>query len=47
MMLRDYIAIVPILRLPDCEKQFVVTIDASDLAIGAILEQNLGSKLQK
>ena len=36
----------PVFRLPDFEKQFVVTTDASDVAVGAILEQNLGSGLQ-
>ena len=35
----------PVMRLPDFEKQFVVTTDASDVAVGAILEQNLGSGL--
>ena len=39
-------ATTPILRLPDFEKQFVVMTDASDVAVGAILEQNFGSGLQ-
>ena len=39
-------ATAPILRLPDFERQFVVTTDASDVAIGAILEQDFGSGLQ-
>ena len=34
------------LRLPDFDQQFVVTTDASDVAVGAILEQNFGSGLQ-
>ena len=36
----------PVLRLPDFEKQFVVTTDTSDVAVGAILEQDFGSGLQ-
>ena len=33
----------PILCLPDFEKQFVVMRGASDVAVGAILEQDFGS----
>ena len=36
----------PILRLPDFEKQFFVTADASDVVVGAIMEQDFGSRLQ-
>ena len=39
-------ATVPVLRLPDFERQFIVTTDASDVAIGEILEQDFGSGLQ-
>ena len=36
----------PVLRLPDFERQFVVTTDVSDVAVGAILEQDFGNGLQ-
>ena len=45
-VLKVAIATAPILRLPDFERQFVITTDASDVAIGAILEQNFGSGMQ-
>ena len=38
-------ATTPVLRLPDFERQLVVMTDASDVAIGAILEQDFGSGL--
>ena len=44
--LKVAIATAPILRLPDFERQFVITTDASDVAIGAILEQDFGLGLQ-
>ena len=40
------IATAPVLCLPDFEQQFVIMTDASDVAIGAILEQDFGSSLQ-
>ena len=36
----------PVLKLPDFERPFVVTTDASDAAVGAILEQDYGNGLQ-
>ena len=33
----------PTPRLPDFEKEFVVKTDGSDVAVGAILEQDFGS----
>ena len=44
--LKVAMATAPVLRLPDFEEQFMVTTDASDVAIGAILEQDFGSGLQ-
>ena len=44
--LKVAIATAPILRLPDFERQFVITTDASDVAIGTILEQDFGLGLQ-
>ena len=46
LALKAAMATTPVLRLPDFERQFVVTTDASDVAIGAILEQDFGSGLQ-
>ena len=40
-------ATMPILCRSNFERQFVVMIDASDVAIGAILEQDFGSGLQE
>ena len=35
----------PVLKLPDFGRQFVVTTDASDTTVGAILEQDFGNGL--
>ena len=40
--LKVAIATAPVLHLLDFERQFVITIDASDVAIRAILEQDFG-----
>ena len=40
------LATAPILLLPDFELPFVITTDASEAAVGAILEQNQGRGLQ-
>ena len=40
------LTIAPVLKLPDFDRQFVVTTDASDAAVGAILEQDFGNGLQ-
>ena len=46
MALNVAMVTAPVLHLPDFEQQFVVTTNASDVAVGAILEQNFGSGLQ-
>ena len=40
------LAIAPVLKLPGFNRQFVVTTDASDIAVGAILEQDYGKGFQ-
>ena len=46
LALQVALATAPVLGLPDFSKQFLVTSDASDVAVGAILEQDLGNRLQ-
>ena len=36
----------PVLQLPDFDREFTVTIDASEVSVGAILQQNFGKGLQ-
>ena len=44
--LKMALAIAPILLLPNFELPLVIRIDASEVAVGAILEQNQGRGLQ-
>ena len=44
--LKMALATAPILLLPDFELPFVITTDASEAEVGAILEQNQGRELQ-
>ena len=46
MALKVAMAAAPVLRLPDFERQFIIMVDASNVAIGAILVQDFGSGLQ-
>ena len=36
----------PVLKLPDFERKFTVTTDASEVSVGAILQQDFGEGLQ-
>ena len=39
-------ATAPVLQLPDFEQEFTVTTDASEVSVGAILQQDFGKGLQ-
>ena len=44
--LKRSLILAPVLRMPNFELQFVVTIDASLVSVGAILEQDFGNGMQ-
>jgi hypothetical protein len=45
-MLKDLVSSPPCLLMPDLDKPFVVHVDASGYALGAVLQQDQGHGLQ-
>ena len=44
--LKTAMVTAPVLQLPDFEREFVVTTDASEVSVGGILQQDFGNGLQ-
>ena len=38
--------IAPVLQLPDFDREFTVTTDVSEVSVDAILQQDIGQRLQ-
>ena len=44
--LKNAMVMAPVLQLPDFEREFTMTTDASEVSVGTILQQDFGSGLQ-